>query len=166
MRAIDHDHKGHGRGPSIASVRLAHDERAVRRRLLTLPGGGEVLVDLPHTVALQSGDVLVLEDGRTVEVIAAQEDLLEITARDTRHMMELCWHIGNRHLPAQIDPGKDGAPWRILVARDHVIAGMLEGLGASLRAVSEPFSPLRGAYAGDGHPHEGGHGHHHHHAHD
>ncbi|WP_127145007.1 urease accessory protein UreE [Pelagibacterium montanilacus] len=157
MRATDHDHKGHGRGAPLGRVTLAHDERTLRRKLLTLEDGTDVLVDLPQTVKLEDGDVLVLEDGRHVDVAAAPEALLEIRARDTEHLMALCWHLGNRHLPCQIDYA--GA--RLLIGRDHVIAAMLEGLGATLAEIEAPFSPLRGAY------HEaGGHGHHHDHGHD
>ena len=47
---------------------LAHDERHLRRKLLTLVHGDEVLVDLPSTVRLESGDALVLDDGRLVDI--------------------------------------------------------------------------------------------------
>jgi urease accessory protein len=159
MRAIGHDHKGHNRGTPIDVVVLAHDERVLRRKLLTLQHGDEVLVDLPHSIAFESGDVLVLDDGRVVEVIAGEEDLHEVRARNGQHLTELVWHIGNRHLPCQIEAGTG----RLLIGRDHVIRDMLEGLGATVREVSEPFSPVRGAYGGDGHHHGHDQDHHHHH---
>ena len=159
MRATGHDHKGHGCGTPIGRVVLAHDERVLRRKLLTLEGGGSVLVDLPHTVAFETGDVLVLEDGRVVEVIAGAEKLYAVSARDPQHFAELIWHIGNRHLPCQIEADKG----RFLIGADHVIKDMLLGLGATIEEVSEPFSPVRGAYGGNGHSHHhGAHGHHHH----
>ncbi|TIP85328.1 MAG: urease accessory protein UreE, partial [Mesorhizobium sp.] len=40
---------------------------------------------------------------------------------------------------------------RILILRDHVIKAMLEGLGATVSDVSEPFKPVRGAYSGHSH---------------
>ena len=155
MRAIDHDHKGHTRGTPFDVVILAHDERVVRRKLLTLRHGQEVLVDLAQTVALGTGDVLVLEDGRIVEVIAADEPLYAITARDPQHLASLIWHIGNRHLPCQIEM----ANARILIGRDHVIKDMLEGLGAQVKEVVEPFTPVRGAYHGHSHGHGHAHSH-------
>jgi urease accessory protein len=121
-------------------VVLAHDERHLRRKVLTLQHGDEVLVDLAEPTRLSHGDRLVLEDGRHAEVIAAEEPLLEITARDAHALTVLAWHLGNRHLPAQIEAS------RILIARDHVIRDMLVGLGATVREVSEPFEPERGAY--------------------
>ena len=126
-------------------VVLTHAERHLRRKLLTLQHGDQLLVDLPEPVMLAHGDRLVLDDGRHAEVIAADEALLEVRAANAEALTTLAWHIGNRHLPAQIEPD------RILIARDHVIEAMLLGLGALVREVSEPFQPVRGAYHGHGH---------------
>ena len=63
-----------------------------------------------------------------------------MTAADPSALARLAWHLGNRHLPVAID----GA--RLLIRDDHVIAAMLEGLGAHLRHIEAPFSPERGAY--------------------
>lgn len=141
-------------------VTLAHDERHLRRKVIELVHGDKVFVDLPEPVVLGARDRLLLEDGRNVEVLATDEELYEIVARDTVHLTELAWHIGNRHLPAEI------AADRILIQRDHVIRAMLEGLGASVRDVNEPFHPVHGAYAGHGHGHDHTHDHHHHGDHD
>lgn len=145
---------------------LAHDERHLRRRAIETAAGDKVLVDLPEPVALGNGDRLVLEDGRQLEIIAAPEEVYDIRARDAVHLAELAWHIGNRHLAASIEAD------RILILRDHVIKAMLEGLGARVSEVSQPFSPVRGAYSGHGHDHghhDHDHGHHdhdhHHHDH-
>ena len=141
--------------PSGSAV-LPHDERHLRRRAIELADGSKVLVDLPEPVTLNDGDRLVLEDGGHVEITAAPEEVYDIRARDAVHLTELAWHIGNRHLAASIEAG------RILILRDHVIKAMLEGLGATVRDVSEPFKPVRGAYSG-GHDH--GHAHAEAHAH-
>jgi urease accessory protein len=121
-------------------VVLDADQRHIRRKRITLAGGEDILVDFEKPVRLEQGDRLVLEDGRVAQVVAAEEELMEVTARDPRHLVELAWHIGNRHLPAQI------AQDRILLRRDRVIRAMLEQLGASLRDVTEPFAPEHGAY--------------------
>lgn len=126
-------------------VVLAHDERRIRRRSITLQHGDVVLVDFPEPVTLNDRDRLVLADGRHAEIIAAEERLLEIRGRDANHIAELSWHIGNRHAKAEITA--DAAGQRILILRDHVLATMLRGLGAKVTEVSEPFSPLEGAYS-------------------
>ncbi|RWN52737.1 urease accessory protein UreE [Mesorhizobium sp.] len=138
---------------------LAHDERHLRRRAIETARSDRVLVDLPEPVALNDGDRLVLEDGRHIEIVAAEEPLYDIRADSAVHLAELAWHIGNRHLAAAIEAN------RILILRDHVIKAMLEGLGATVSDVFEPFKPLRGAYSGHGHAHAEAHAHSHAEAH-
>jgi urease accessory protein len=121
-------------------VTLGYDERHRRRLRFVGEAGTEFLLDLPRTTVLRDGDGLRLEDGRIVLVAAAAEPLLEITAADADQLGRLAWHIGNRHLPAQIANG------RILIREDSVIEGMLKGLGALVRHVAEPFTPEPGAY--------------------
>ncbi|MGU3399694.1 urease accessory protein UreE [Brucellaceae bacterium D45D] len=139
---------------------LERDERHLRRKTITLENGEKIFCDFAQAVVLEHGDRLLLDDGREIEIRAMREELYEIHGRDPLHLTELAWHIGNRHLPAQIETG------RILIARDHVIKSMLEGLGAKVTDVTEIFSPLRGAYSGGhhahGHDHHGHHDHHHH----
>jgi urease accessory protein len=121
---------------------LQHDERNLRRRAIELVDGRKILVDLPETVVLATGDALVIEGGGTVEIAAAGEPLYEIRGRDPVHVTELAWHIGNRHLAAAIETS------RILILRDHVIKTMLEGLGAHVEEILAEFNPVRGAYSG------------------
>ena len=141
-------------------VTLAHDQRHLRRKLLHLQNDEMVMLDLKEPVLFAHGDLLVVENGDLVEIRAAAEKLFEIKAKNTLHLIELAWHLGNRHLAAQIEEG------RVLILRDHVIRAMLEGLGASVRDVEEPFQPARGAYhahGGHSHGHEAhDHGHQHH----
>jgi urease accessory protein len=137
---------------------LESDERHMRRRVIQLAGGERLFVDLAEPVALDHRDILVLDDGRHAEIIAAEETLYEVRGDDARHLTELAWHIGNRHLPAAIEPG------RLLIRRDPVIRTMLEGLGAVIAETREIFQPARGAYGGShpAHGRSGDHGHHHH----
>jgi urease accessory protein len=152
LRATSYIRAGAASGVPFDTVTLDAGERHLRRKLITLSGRGEVLVDFPLAVRLEGGDCLVLEDGRLVEVVAATEDLHEAKGRDARHLAKLAWHIGNRHLEAQIEDD------RMLIRRDLVIAQMLQQLGAQMRDVRESFTPEHGAY----HSHQRGtqgHGH-------
>ncbi len=141
MRATSILRAGQATSVPFDLVVLNAQERHLRRKLITLQHGDEVLVDLPQTVKLADRDYLVLEDGRLAEVIAAEEELLEVAARDAMHLVQLAWHIGNRHLECQIEEH------RLLIRPDHVIARMLEQLGATVTATREPFSPEHGAYS-------------------
>ena len=152
MRVVRIFGEGEGGPEPTDRVVLAHHERRVRRRRLETEGGGAAMIDLPHARTLRDGDRLVGEDGRSVLVVAAHEPLMEVTARDARHLALLAWQIGNRHLPAQIEATLIGAG-RILLARDRVIADMLRGLGAAVREIEGPFTPEAGAYGDHHHAH-------------
>ncbi len=149
LHAVSHSHHTHGE--PFATLSLDSGDRHLRRKRVTTDQGVEIMVDLPEAVLLADGDALVLEDGREVRILAAPEPLYRVTpgAVPLRH---LAWHLGNRHLAAQIEED------RIFIRRDHVIRAMLEGLGAGVEEVEAPFQPVHGAYHG--------HGHHHHHDHE
>jgi len=134
-------------GEAVDSITLDYDERHRRRFRYVSAGGIEFLLNLARATVLQDGDGLRLDDGRIVLVCAAPEALTEIRADSRAELLRLSWHIGNRHLPAQL------AGDRIYIREDYVITEMLRGLGASVRSVLAPFSPEQGAYAG-GHSHQ------------
>jgi len=145
MRATTYRRAGSFKTAPFARIALDHRARHLRRRLLSLETGDDILVDLPQAIPLADGDALQLEDGRLVAISAAPEDLYEVTAPSQRALAELAWHLGNRHLPAQIDTD------RILIARDRVMRQMLVGLGATIAEIRAPFTPLHGAYHGHSH---------------
>lgn len=145
-----------GRWPSErarGTVTLAFDDRHRRRLRLTSDAGEPFLLDLSRAAVLEEGDGLALSDGTWFAVKAAPEALLEITAPEPSLLLRLAWHLGNRHLPAQIEAQ------RILIREDHVIADMIEGLGGRVRRISAPFTPEAGAY--NAAPHAHGHDHEH-----
>jgi urease accessory protein len=135
---------------AIDRVVLDASERHRRRLVITAERGTTLLLDLPHATALRDGDGLVLEDGAVVGVIGKPEPLFEITAATAFDLARLAWHLGNRHADVQVVGG------RLRIRRDHVLAAMLEGLGAQVTAVEAPFDPESGAY--ERHPHEHEHG--------
>jgi urease accessory protein len=133
-------------------VTLSYDERFLRRKRLTTVHDLSFMVNLAETTSLQDRDLLELDDGRLIEVIAAEEPVVEITGPA---LTRFAWHIGNRHTPCQIEQD------RLLIRQDHVIEAMLTQLGATLRRAIEPFTPEGGAYGHGrtmGHDH-GGHDH-------
>ncbi len=143
------------------TLTLDHEARHRRRVALTGEGGLAFLLDLDRATVLEDGDAVKLEDGRLVQVRAAPERLIEITTGNPLRLMKVAWHIGNRHVSAEI------AEEALYIGYDHVLLEMVRGLGASARAVERPFRPERGAYeGGHGHDHDDEHGHgHEHHGH-
>jgi urease accessory protein len=139
-------------------VTLGYDARFLRRKRLRTDAGVGFLLDLPETVSVNAGDCFVLDDGRLIEIAAAEEPVLIVTG----DLARLAWHIGNRHTPCQIEAG------RLLIRRDHVLEAMLRQLGAGVAEAVEPFTPEGGAYGHGrtmGHDHGPGHDHPHPHPH-
>ncbi|MEW5686828.1 MAG: urease accessory protein UreE [Pseudomonadota bacterium] len=134
-------------GAAVDQVVLDYDGRHRRRIVLTGASGAEYLLDLAEATHLRGGDGLSLPGGGVLEVVAKPEPLIEVTAESPAALLRLAWHIGNRHLAAQVFAD------RILIRRDHVIAHMLEHQGAVVREVEAPFDPEGGAYHGHGHDH-------------
>jgi urease accessory protein len=154
LRATEVLPAGEWQGNPADIVELDYEGRTRRRIKLQGSGGLAFLLDLPAVPSLRRGDGLLLEDGRIIAVEAAAERLLEISCPAPQLLARVAWHLGNRHLAAEIAAGI------IHIRDDHVIADMVRGLGAEVRVVSRPFNPEGGAYARDD-----GHGHGHRHSH-
>jgi urease accessory protein len=140
VRGIKHIRLSDSSGQATDAITLDAQDRSIRRKLIKTDSGKDVLVDLPLTAYFEDGDHLELDGGSYLEVCAAEEDLYEITGSSPAHIAQLAWHIGNRHLSAQIEHS------RILIKRDHIIKSMLIGLHATVTEVRDQFEPLHGAY--------------------
>ncbi len=66
LRAISHAHEA--TAEPFGSVVLDSSERHLRRKVITTDQGDKVMVDLPEAVLFSDGDVLMLEDGRTIAI--------------------------------------------------------------------------------------------------
>lgn len=149
--------KGDWTGPPADRVVLSFDDRFRRRILLTGENGTKILLSLKDAKHLHTGDALEAEDGSLIEVVAAAEKLIEIRCESPMHLLRVAWHLGNRHLPTQIE----GSCVRIRY--DKVILEMVQGLGADASIIEAPFDPEGGAYGGHTRVHSHDHGHAHDH---
>lgn len=136
------------------SLCLTMEERTKSRLKVTLSNGEEAGLFLPRGNVLKAGDILLSETGDAVMVIAAIELVSTLYCDDPLQLARACYHLGNRHVPLQIERG-----WcRYL--HDHVLDDMVMGLGLTVNVEKQPFQPEPGAYGGSsGHSHA--HGHHH-----
>ncbi|HEY4142253.1 MAG TPA: urease accessory protein UreE [Pseudolabrys sp.] len=174
------------RATSVINVALRHDrpvtdtvildsaQRSAQKVMVTGARGTVVDIDLHMPVRLRTDDLLLLEDGTLVEVVAAPEPLIEARATDLPGLSRLAWHLGDRHIPVQVLSN------RVRALRDAATETLLKSLGAKITMIDAPFEPEGGAYAlsqahdhgHHGHAHHdhddccGGHAHGHHHHHD
>ena len=137
----------------VDAVTLAFLDRHRRRIRLVSDSGSAFLLDLPHAQHLADGDGLALDGGGYIRVCAAAEPVLEIETADRASLLRIAWHLGNRHLPLQVVGD------RLRIREDHVIAGMVSGLGGRITRREAAFDPEFGAYAGPEHGHHAGHEH-------
>ena len=161
--------KGAWQASAADTIVLDYEGRHRRRVTMTATRGTEFLLDLPEAVVLRGGDALILEDGRLIEIVAAPEELAEVRCGDPRQLARVAYHIGNRHVQAEILDN------RLRMRRDHVLEDMVRGLGAKVSHIEAPFEPDTGAYepvtqvkhVHKGHAHhDHGHDHHDHKGHD
>ena len=127
---------------AAGTVTLSYAERCRRRIQMTDDSGTGFLLSLQRAVRLSDGDGLELTDGGYLRIVAGPEPLVEATARDAQHLARLAWHIGNRHVPAEIADGL-----RLRIVADSVLEAMLRQLGAEVCRIEAPFAPEGGAYA-------------------
>ena len=119
---------------------LDYQDRNRRRIKLDSKKKISFLLDEKETVFLNNGSLLILSNEYKVKVIAKLENVLKVEAKDKRNLSSLAWHIGNRHIPAEIH--KD----YIVIQRDEIISRMLKLLGAKVVKKKLSFTPEKGAY--------------------
>ncbi len=140
---------------ACASLSLPIEKRIKARLRAALDDGREVGLFLPRGLTLRHGDRLGNEEGLVVEIKAAPEQVSSVYCDDPLLLARACYHLGNRHVPLQIEPGM------VRYQHDHVLDDMLRGLGLEVVSEQAPFEPEEGAYGGQ----SGGHSHGHSHAH-
>lgn len=151
--------------PVLGELPLTADQRTRSRYRHDLGADLAVLLRLPRGTILAHGDLLGAPTGEWVRVVAQPEPTLWVTAPSAIALVTAAYHLGNRHVPLEIQA--DG----LRLAPDPVLAAMVRGLGLTVREEVAPFQPVGGAYGDRAAPDNGpshAHGHHpdHHHHHD
>ena len=121
----------------LDEISLSYEERFIRRKKLIANNGTEFLVNLEETVSVDENHFFELENGKLIKVISKEENLIEVTGDNLK---QIIWHIGNRHLPCQIEEN------RILIQDDAIILDMVLKLHGNVKKVIEKFNPEGGAY--------------------
>lgn len=128
---------------------LSFDARSKSRLRSRLTSGEEVGLFLERGRVLRGGDRLLAQDGRIVEIVAADEALLEGRSCDPLLLARAAYHLGNRHVSVQL--GFDSTGGWLRFAADHVLLDMMTGLGLPVTEIIAPFEPEAGAYSAHNH---------------
>lgn len=134
----------------MQTIALSYDIRQKCRFRATLSNGQDIGVDLPRTGVLRGGAYIGTTTGEVLQVQAAPEKLLCVTAREPFDLLKAAYHLGNRHVPLML------TPTALYLEPDYVLAEMVRGLGLKVDEVMHPFEPESGAYAqhGSSHSHD------------
>jgi len=148
-------------GEIVDTLLLKFDDRCRQQGFVFGGKGTCIEFDFPAPPSLRTDDLLVLDDGNLVEVVADIEPLLEVRAKDFAAMARLVLALGNRHVPVQILANRirlQKRPEIELLMAEHGLAGV---------EMAAPFEPDDGLHQ-RAHAHDHAHGHqhdHHHHDH-
>jgi urease accessory protein len=118
---------------AVDELELTTEERDRAHLRARSRGNRELIISLPRGVELHDGDVVYAEDGVAVVVVAAPEDVLEVSPQTPREWALAAYQLGNLHRPARFLPDA------ILTPYDRSSAEMLRALGVATRRVQRGF---------------------------
>ncbi|MDN7142425.1 urease accessory protein UreE [Pseudomonas sp. JQ170] len=130
------------------TVTLSLDTRIKSRVRVTLDDGREAGLMLERGQLLRGGELLAAElGGEVIRVLAAAEQVSTVRCADPLLLARASYHLGNRHVPLQIEAGF------VRYQHDHVLDEMVRGLGLEVLVEQAPFEPEAGAYQSAPHSH-------------
>lgn len=154
---------GEARPASAAdTLMLDFDKRQTRQGFFFTGKGACIEFDFAEPPVLATDDVLVLDDGSLIEVVADSEALVEARLPDPVALARMAWRLGDRHVPVQVFAN------RLRVRRSAEVEALLAGAAVKLTPLNAPFEPdnTSAGHAHDHHHHDHDHGHAHDHHHD
>jgi urease accessory protein len=150
---------GETKGDIIDAVLLKYEDRIKQQGFVFGGKGTCVEFDFPAPPLLRTDDLLLLDDGRLIEVVAEVEAVLEVREKDFAKAARLVLALGNRHVPVQILAN------RLRVPDTPEVTLLLKERGFTPQGVTAPFEPDDGDTPAHEHAHHHGHGDDHHHGH-
>jgi urease accessory protein len=113
----------------VDELDLTTEERERAHLRARSRGNRELIISLPRGEELHDGDVVYVDDGVAVVVVAAAEDVLEVSPQTPREWALAAYQLGNLHRPARFLPDA------ILTPYDRSSAEMLRALGVATHRV-------------------------------
>jgi urease accessory protein len=127
------------------TITLPFQDRQRSRLRVELSSGQTALLLMTRGSVLRGGDRVLLSDQRVATIVAADETVSTVRARDARSLARAAYHLGNRHVPLEVGAGF------LRYLNDHVLDGLVRELGLLVIVEQAPFEPEAGAYAKHAH---------------
>jgi urease accessory protein len=127
-----------------ASIELDWDSRQKSRFQIVDSQQRSVGVFLARGQVVRGGDVLVVDDGSLIRVVAAAQPVLVVRVGALGHALDLlraAYHLGNRHVALEVQAD------HLKLEADTVLADMLRQMQLDVTEVDTTFEPESGAYS-------------------
>jgi urease accessory protein len=127
-----------------ASVELDWDSRQKSRFQINDSQQRAVGVFLARGQVVRGGDVLVVDDGSLIRVIAAAQPVLVVRVGINGQALDLlraAYHLGNRHVALEVQAD------HLKLEADPVLADMLRQMQLDVSEANAAFEPESGAYS-------------------
>ena len=147
-------------GRVVDTLILDFDQRQTKQGFFFTGRGACIEFDFAEPPALATDDVLVLDDGGLIDIVAESEALIEARIPDPAALARLTWRLGDRHVPVQVFAN------RLRLRRNAEVEALLAGIATKIMPLFAPFEPDGASVHAGGHAHHHHHGHEHYHAHD
>ena len=126
---------------SFLKLTLSSDERRILRGKKITDCDQEIILQLARKRKLNDGDILSTNDSTFfIEIIAKEENLIEIRSSSEIELTKAAYHLGNRHVEIEIYKET------ILTKNDYVIEDMLKNLNVEIVNIRKKFFPESGAH--------------------
>src|ERR1700688_4969678 len=89
-------------GRVVDTLILDYDQRQTKQGFFFTGKGVCIAFDFAEPPALATDDVLVLDDGGLIDIVADSEPLIEARIPDPPALARMTWRLGDRHVPVQI----------------------------------------------------------------
>ena len=125
----------------LLKLTLSSDQRRIFRGKRKTDCNQELQLQLPRKGKLNDGDILrTNRKNLFVEIIAQEENLIEITAKTNLELTKVAYHLGNRHVEIEINENI------LLTKSDYIIEELLKNFDVIFSKVKKKFFPEKGAY--------------------
>jgi urease accessory protein len=127
-----------------ASVELDWDSRQKSRFQINDSQQRSVGVFLARGQVVRGGDVLVVDDGSLIRVVAAAQPVLVVRVGASGQALDLlraAYHLGNRHVALEVQAD------HLKLEADPVLADMLRQMQLEVTEANAAFEPESGAYS-------------------
>ena len=126
---------------NFLKLTLSSAERRIFRGKRKSDCNQELHLQLPREGKLKDGDILLTNHKNLfVQIIAQNEDLIEIRSKEYFELTKVAYHLGNRHVEIEIKENS------LLTKSDYIIEEMLNNFNVFFIKVKKRFSPENGAF--------------------